>query len=306
MEYIRNRLDFSIEQPTVIMLGKFDGLHRGHELLMDALLAKSRENGWSSVVFTFDIPPASRINAEKLKVLTTKEEKLHIFERTGADYLIECPFTDRVRNLSPESFIDWIVDRLHVKCIVMGKDFRFGYQRAGDYHTMQAYASRYGYETLVLEKVQENGRDISSTDIREALLAGKIADANRMLGYEFFVRGKVIHGKQLGRTLGIPTINMELPEEKILPPKGVYVTRVEVDGTRYMGVSNIGCKPTIPGSNPMGLETYILDFSRNLYDCIVQVDFLQYLRPEMKFSSVEELQRQMKKDIQKAKEYVLA
>lgn len=303
MKYINNTLDFKIEEDTVITLGKFDGLHRGHELLMENLLDLQERKGLRSVVFTFDIPPKAKVCKEMAKQLTTNAEKLHIFEKTGVDYLIECPFTDEVRAMDPETFIRWIVESLHVRYIVVGKDFRFGYQRAGDYQILKQNEQTYGYQTIVLEKIQEDGRDISSTYIREELAAGNLEKANHLLGYDFFIRNPVIHGKQIGRTIGIPTINMRVAPEKIIPPHGVYVTRVVIGENWYMGVTNVGCKPTIEGDNPVGVETYIMDFCQNLYDREVQIDFLSYIRPEKKFSSLDELKAQMRKDIRMSRNY---
>lgn len=303
MKYINNTLDFKIEEDTVITLGKFDGLHRGHELLMENLLDLQERKGLRSVVFTFDIPPKAKVYNEIAKQLTTNAEKLHIFEETGVDYLIECPFTDEVRAMHPETFIRWIVESLHVRYIVVGKDFRFGYQRAGDYQILKQNEQTYGYQTIVLEKMQEDGRDISSTYIREELAAGNLEKANHLLGYDFFIRNPVIHGKQIGRTIGIPTINMRVTPEKIIPPHGVYVTRVVIGENWYMGVTNVGCKPTIEGDNPVGVETYIMDFCQNLYDREVQIDFLSYIRPEKKFSSLDELNAQMREDIRMSRNY---
>lgn len=297
MEYIQNQLDYTIQEDTVITLGKFDGLHRGHELLMEKMFEKSRECGFSTVVFTFDIPPRRPARGESAPVLTTNGEKRCIFERTGVDYLFECPFTPEIMSMPPEQFIRWIVEAFHVRCIVAGDDFHFGHRRAGDYRMLQAYADRYGYEAVILEKMKEDGRDISSSFIREEILKGRIEKANGLLGYEFFALGPVIHGRKLGRTLGIPTINMEFGEEKLLPPKGVYVTRVNIDGTDYPGVTNVGCKPTVSDSGKISVETHVVGYEGDLYGRRLAVRFLQFIRPEMRFASVEELQAQMKRDI---------
>lgn len=297
MEYVNQTLDFSIEGPSVITLGKFDGLHRGHELLMKELQERGRQSGYKTVVFTFDIPPKNRLSDADAKVLTTNEEKYYIFEKTGIDYLIECPFTEEVMQMEPEQFIRWIVEALHVKCIVAGRDFHFGYRRLGDYKLLLACREKYGYEAIILDKMQEDGRDISSTFIREELSAGRIEKANHLLGYHFFIQSRVIHGNQIGRKMGIPTINMQTPEEKLLPPNGVYVTRVLYGGKIYKSISNVGCKPTIAGEHPIGVETYILDFSQEVYEEEIVVEFLSFIRPEKKFASLEELQKQIERDI---------
>lgn len=296
MEYISQTMKFHIDKPTVVTIGKFDGRHRGHDLLLEALLDK-RKNGLASVVFTFDIPPQKNIAGHMPKVLTTNEEKRYILEEAGVDYLIECPFTDEVMQMEPVDFLEWIAACLHVQCIIAGSDFCFGYQRTGDCRLIQAHAQRLGYELEVIHKVKEDDKDISSTRIREEIQSGNLKKANHLLGYEYFVTSRVVHGNSIGRTLGFPTINMVLPEEKLLPPNGVYVTRVSIKEQWYMGVTNIGRKPTIAVGNPIGVETYIIDFCQDLYEQIVTVSFLEYIRPERKFASVEELKQQMNSDI---------
>ncbi len=296
MKYIRNTVDFQIEEDTVISLGKFDGIHRGHELLMERLAEKKRE-GLKAAIFTFDIPPRRNVQHVEAKVLTTNDEKMHIFEEMGIDYLIECPFTEEVMHMEPEDFIRMLVERLHVKCIVAGEDFRFGHNRRGDYRMLQEYAGKLGYEALILKKMKEDARDISSTFVREEIAAGNIEKANHLLGYRYFVKGMVKHGNQIGRTIGIPTINLIPPEEKLLPPFGVYVSEVAIGEERYQGVTNVGCKPTIEGNNPVGVETYLLDFHENVYDRIVTVEFISKIRAEHKFENIEALKEQMENDI---------
>lgn len=303
MQYITNNLNYKIEEPTVITLGKFDGLHRGHELLMENLFARSSEKGYKTMVFTFDIPPRQQVDEVDTRVLTTNEEKRYVFEKTGVDYLFECPFTPAIMCMEPEAFIRWIVDSFCVRCVVVGKDFRFGHKRAGDYHTLQKYATKYGYEVVVLEKIREDGRDISSTFVREEIVKGNLEKANRLLGYPFFVKSEVIHGKELGRTIGTPTINMEFPSQKLLPPNGVYVSRVHIDDASYCGVTNVGCKPTVTDSGRIGVETHILDFAGDLYGRELPVEFLHFIRPEMKFASLEELRSQMEGDIRNTQRY---
>lgn len=303
MEYIKDTLDFHITEPSVVTLGKFDGLHRGHGLLVRTVLDKSRNLGLKSVAFTFDILPRAKLLEEKAPVLTLNEEKAALFEHAGVDYLIECPFTEEVRGMKPTEFIAWIVKSLHIKCMVVGKDFRFGYQRAGDYRVLEEHAAEFGYEAIMVEKLQENGRDISSTYIREELLRGHIGQANRMLGYEYSVKSPVVQGEQLGRTIGIPTVNMILPDGKLLPMNGVYVTRVLCGGRQYRGVSNVGCKPTIAGTHPVGVETHILDFGGELYGRTVEIRFLEFLRPEQRFESLDALKQQMQADIAAARHF---
>jgi riboflavin kinase/FMN adenylyltransferase len=193
--------------------------------------------------------------------------------------------------------VDWIVRDLHVKSIVTGEDFRFGHDRRGDHTLLASLAPRYGYELKVVEKLCYKNRDISSSYIREEILKGDIETANRLLGYPFFMMGEVIHGRQLGSRIGIPTINMEPSAEKLLPPKGVYATRVQIGEAAYDGVTNVGCRPTVNNSNKVGVETHILDYQGELYGRTLRIDFYHFLRPEKKFPSVDALQAQMERDI---------
>lgn len=206
--------------------------------------------------------------------------------------------------MEPEEFIERIVKNLHVKDIVVGTDFRFGYKRRGDYQMLKQYAPQYGYQLKVMPKMQEKGRDISSTYIREEIAAGHIEKAHRLLGYPFFVEGNVLHGRKLGKAvLGIPTINLIPPSEKLLPPMGVYVTSTEYAGKHYPGITNVGCKPTIQGENPIGVETHLFDISEDMYGRMVRVSFLKRVRPEQRFDSLDALKAQMEQDIQYGKVY---
>ncbi|MBO5372676.1 MAG: bifunctional riboflavin kinase/FAD synthetase [Lachnospiraceae bacterium] len=304
MEYIRNTTEFQITEPTVISLGKFDGLHRGHERLM-CYLAQKKEQGLKTVIFTFDIPPKQQIEQEyEAKVLTTNHEKKHLFEAHGIDYLVECPFTPEVMHMEPEEFVKMIVQQLQVKSLVVGTDFRFGHNRRGNYKLLQDLSKVYGYEVEVVNKVQEYGKDISSTFIREEIYAGNIEKANHLLGYHYFVQGEVVHGNKIGRTLQMPTANLIPPAEKLLPPFGVYVSKTFIDGKCYGGISNVGCKPTIEGENPIGVETNLFDFDADIYGKEIKVEFLHAVRKEMKFQSLEELKQQMRKDVVYGREIV--
>lgn len=302
MEFIRKTLDFHVDESTAVTLGKFDGLHRGHELLMQTLLQCSKEHQLASVAFTFDIPPRNCVEGVTGTVLTTNDEKQFIFEKQGIDYLIECPFNKEVMCMESKDFIAWLSRAIHMKYVVVGDDFRFGHKRAGDYHTLQQYEETYGYKTIVIDKLKDVNRDISSTYVREEIAAGNIRKANELLGYNYFIKSEIVHGRKLGRRIGIPTINMILPADKLLPPNGVYVTEVVVDDKLYMGVTNVGCKPTVSDENIVGVETYIDNFKQDVYGEKIVVYFVDYIRPEMKFHSIEELKAQMEADIQSAKE----
>ncbi|MDD6216680.1 MAG: bifunctional riboflavin kinase/FAD synthetase [Roseburia sp.] len=302
MKYIKDTVDFNIEENTVLSLGKFDGVHRGHDLLLENLFQKKKE-GLSAAIFTFNIPPRQNVEHAMQHVLTTNEEKMHLLEQLGVDYLIECPFTREIMCMEAQDFVRKIVKELHVKCFVVGDDFHFGHNRCGDYHMLRDMAEELGYEVIVVKKIKEDERDISSTFVREEVELGHIEKANHLLGYPYFVCGKVEHGKEIGRTIGIPTINLLPPKEKLLPPFGVYVSKVLIDGKEYHGVTNVGRKPTIAGENPVGVETHILDVAQDLYGKEVKVEFLKFVRPEQKFDSVESLKNQMQQDVATAERF---
>jgi riboflavin kinase/FMN adenylyltransferase len=294
--------EFHIEEPTALSLGKFDGVHRGHEALISHLREK-KEEGLKAAVFTFDIPPKKLTENNNYRVLSTNAEKRKILEERGVDYLLQCPFTKEIMMMEPEDFVDWIVRRLNVKSIVTGEDFCFGHDRRGDHRLLSKLAHKYGYELKVVEKLCYKKHEISSSYIRDIIIKGDIETANFLLGYPFFVMGEVIYGRQLGRRIGIPTINTDITSEKLLPPKGVYVTRVRIDDKSYRGVTNVGSKPTVNNSNKVGVETHIIDYSGDLYGRTLCVDFLHFLRPEIKFPSVDKLKAQMLTDIEQSVNY---
>lgn len=302
MEYIRNNTDFKIEESTVLTLGKFDGLHMGHKYLFEHLI-KMKKEGLKTVLFTFDRPPKNEIDHKVHLVLTTIKEKEYVFETCGIDYLIEYPFTKEVMQMDPEEFIKMLVTKLNVKAIVTGDDFRFGFQRKGDHVLLKKLSHQYGFKLEVVKKKQYLGEDISSTFVRKEVVSGNMELAACLLGYPYFIQEEVQGGNKFGRKMGIPTINLIPTAEKLLPPNGVYISKVEIHNKTYMGISNIGKKPTIEGEHPVGIETNIFDFQDDLYGKTVRVYFVKFLRNEKKFPSVEELQLQIQKDINGARAY---
>ncbi len=218
--------------------------------------------------------------------------------------MIECPFTREVMCMEPEEFIRRISENLHVKYMVVGTDFHFGHQRRGDYRMLEAYAPLFGYQAKIVDKIREDGKDISSTYVRDEIAAGNIGKANQLLGYAFFVSGNVLHGKKMGKAvLGIPTVNLLPPPEKLLPPFGVYISETTWNGRRYQGITNVGVKPSVKGEHPVGVETHLFGVSEDMYGEEIRVSFLKCVRPEQKFESLEALKAQMEQDIQYAKMY---
>ncbi len=299
MKYFRDTMNFSIREPAAVALGKFDGLHQGHKYLLHEI-KKGAEFGYRSVAFTFDIPPRS-LTEGTYKVLLTNSEKEQIFASIGIDYVIECPFTESLKIMEPHEFLRMLTKRINIRQIVAGEDFRFGCDRRGSCTDLLKYQRELGYHTVIVDKVRYEGEDISSTRIRDLIQNGNMEEANLLLGYPYFLTAPVLHGTGIGTKMGVPTVNQQPPEEKILPPNGVYASVATIDDQTFYGVSDIGTKPTIEGEHPLGVETHIFDFDRPVYDREIRVSFLKFLRPEMQFDSREDLKRQIEKDCESAR-----
>lgn len=302
MEYIAGKTDFKLKN-SAVTLGKFDGFHRGHQLLMDQVLAY-QEQGYTAVMFSFLVHPGSFLAGKNFELIYTEEEKVNRLKRSGMDVLVSYPFTEETRSIEPEDFIkDVLVGKLDAKIIVVGDDFRFGHNRRGDIHMLREFESVYGYKLVSSEKKRLHDNIISSSEIRKGLSSGDMEAVNEMLGQPFSILGNVLHGRKIGRTLGMPTTNILPPKNKLLPPCGVYATTTLIDGVRYKGVTNIGYKPTVGEEKEKGVETFLLDFDQDLYGQTIEVELLHYQRPELKFSSLEELKLEMEQDIRIARDY---
>lgn len=301
MIYIENTKHFQIEEPTVVTIGKFDGRHRGHQKLIGAMLRIKEQYGYQAAVFTFSVAPADLVQGRQHTVITTNLERRNNLKKIGIDYLVEYPFTQEVCHMWAEDFVKKIlIDQMGMKAIVVGTDCGFGYQRSGNAALLKELAPKYGYYLEVIEKEKDENRDISSTYIREELDLGQIEKANELLGEPYYIHGTVVHGNHIGEpVLGYPTANLLPPPEKHLPPFGVYVSRVLIDGVFYGGITNIGRKPTIKtkdGISPIGVETFVYDYDGNLYGKEIEVGLLHFVRPERKMSGLEELKEQITTD----------
>ena len=297
MQYIAETKEFQITEPTVVSIGKFDGLHVGHQKLVREMV-RWKEKGLKVAMFTFSTPPLSLVGGRKQTVLMTNRERMELLRSAGVDYLVECPFVEAVSKIEAETFIkEILVKQFHAEYIVVGTDFHFGYQKKGDYHMLQQYSGEYGYEVEVIEKKCYEDREISSTYIKEEVKKGNMKLVTQLLGYPYTVTGEVQYGKQLGRKLGFPTMNIVAEKEKLLPPNGVYVSSIRIDGMLYGGISNIGCKPTVSEKEQMGIETFVFDYHGDAYGKKIEVALYEYVRPEKKFDSVEMLREQVEQDI---------
>lgn len=302
MRYIAEKTDFKLHN-SVVTLGKFDGLHLGHQMLVKHVVDLKR-NGYQSVMFTFSLHPSNLFSDTEVELIYTEEEKVKRLKELGIDVLIAYPFTMETASLSAESFIkEVLVEKLDAKVIVVGSDYRFGHKRQGDIHLLQQYAEECGYEVIVYDKVIIDKEEVSSTRIRNEIQAGHMEQVTRLLGKPYSITGEVLHGKKLGRTLGMPTVNLVPADYKLLPPNGVYTSKTIIDGISYDSVTNVGIKPTVSEEKVRNVETYIFDYDGNLYGRCIEVEFYYYQRQEKRFDSLEQLKEQMQIDIQTAKEY---
>lgn len=274
---------------TVVALGKFEGLHLGHMLLVDEVKRLAEQESLTSVICTID--------AEGRKRVLTVPERDELLGNLGIDINVTCPFTASFASMTPEQFIsDILVKFLHPGYVVVGEDFRFGCNRSGDVSTLKKLGDKYGFQVIAYPKLKERGQVISSSRIRTCIEEGRVEDANRMMGRPYAIRGTVLHGKKLGRTIGFPTANLIADDSKLLPLHGVYETQVIVDGSSYRGITNVGGNPTVECGNQIKIETNLLNFEKNIYNQGIQVNFLRFLRQEIKFDSIDDLKNQIKED----------
>ncbi|MBU5459833.1 bifunctional riboflavin kinase/FAD synthetase [Anaerostipes sp. MSJ-23] len=304
MEYIHNTEKFQFRH-TVVALGKFDGMHKGHQLIFDKLI-EYKKQGYQATVFSFDRPPLNMLTHKDIRVIYTHKEKTRLLSERGIDVYIEHPFTDEFSHLSPEDFVKKVLlEKTGMEVLVVGDDCGFGYKRRGNVELLEKMSKEYNFKLIVIPKLELEGEIVSSTRIRSLLKEGNVMEANRLMETPFFIYGPVVHGNQIGKeVLGIPTANQVPEEHKLLPPNGVYVSRIIYKDQTYYGISNIGTKPTIEGKKHMGVETYIFDFEKNIYHKEICVELLYFKRPEMKFESLDALSQQMHTDAQFGLEYV--
>lgn len=297
MKIIEQQWDFKLDKKSAVAIGKFDGVHLGHRRLLHQIL-EQKENGCQAVVFTFDPTPAAFFTGKTQKELTTKAEKRRLFEQLGIDVLIEFPLNAETAATPAEQFVLQILcEQMKMKYITAGTDISFGDKGKGNADLLKALADLMDYEVDIIDKVMYGEAPISSTLIREQIESGNMAACKACLGDYYQVSGVVMPGKKLGRTLGMPTVNVHPEEQKLLPPNGVYYSNVIHDGIVYPGITNIGYKPSASSEHIMGVETYIYDFEKDLYGQEIQVQLIQFKRPEMKFASIEMLKAQMESDI---------
>ncbi|MCP4142652.1 MAG: bifunctional riboflavin kinase/FAD synthetase [Chloroflexi bacterium] len=303
MLHIHSLNDLSLEK-TWLTIGVFDGIHRGHQEMIRTLIKGAKENGASSLVISFYPHPAAVLGKRRdVKYLTLPEEKAGILAEMGVDILLTHPFNSGVTDLSAEEFMGNILAKIELKKMLIGYDFALGKNRQGDEKYLSKLGERDGYAVQAFHPISDEMGIISSSRVRDSLVAGKVRNAHQLLGHPYALSGPIIRGDGRGRKINIPTANIEVPDEKIVPLNGVYACWASVRGEKHPAVTNIGIRPTFtPDKVHANIETHILGFKEDIYGEELRLEFISRLRGEKKFDSVNELLSQIKVDIAKAQE----
>ena len=300
MRIITNLDQINLSKGTVVTIGTFDGVHAGHRKIITEVVHLARVENLISTILTFEPHPRTVINktgSDSMKLLTTFQEKTDILRDIGIDQLIVIPFTPEFAEMGYEDFIKSIlVDTLRANWIVVGYNHTFGKNRQGNFQTLQQFSKMYPFRLLEIGPYQHEGQTISSSQIRNLLLAGSVEKASMMLGYPYMMIGQVVRGDGRGRKLTFPTANIDLTDgHKLIPANGVYAVDCTVHSKNYRGMTNIGFKPTF-GAHAQTIEVHLFDFSDMIYGEQIKVSFLKRLREEIKFSSETELIKQLQQD----------
>ena len=301
MHLIDDLAEARIEQPTIVTIGSFDGLHIGHHELVRDIVAEARRTGRASALVTFHPHPRAVLRPWlSPKVLTTPGEKAVLLARWGLDIMVLLSFTPEMARMPAADFIRLLVERLHMAELWIGPDFALGRGREGDVPALRQMGQQWGFSVHLAEPVKVSGRIVSSTWVRELLAAGQVADARHLLGRPYSVAGEVVSGDRRGRCLGFPTANLAVRPERALPPDGVYAVYALIGDRRLPAVANIGERPSF-STGRRAIEVHILDYRGDLYGRDLVIEFVRRLRPERRFEDVCELIRQIDSDVQRAR-----
>ena len=305
MLHVKSLVDAQIDKASVVTIGVFDGVHRGHQALIKQIVETAHAADQLAIVITFFPHPDVVIrNIEGRYYLTTPDYRAELLGAMGVDMVITHPFDEAIRSMRAADFVDKLVNNLHMKDLWVGQDFALGYQREGNVEFLTKMGQERGYSVSPIELVtQANGNDeiITSTRIRELLENGEVEKVATLLGRSFCVSGEVIEGDKRGRTIGVPTANMAVWEQQSLPTNGVYAGWVMVGAERFMAATNVGIRPTFDGTT-ITVEPHILDFDRDIYGETISLTFERRLRGEKKFSGIDELKAQLQRDIARSRE----
>ena len=298
MKKINGVKNFSINSPSILTLGTFDGVHKGHQKILKKLKYEAKKDNLKSIVLTFFPHPRTVLNPDfNLKLINTIEERTRLFEKSEIDILITHPFDKNFSELSPDKFVkNILVNKLKIKKILIGYDHRFGKNRTAGFKDLKIFGLKYGFEVIEISVEEKNNVSISSSKIRNSIIEGDIKTAKSYLGYDFSLKGKVVNGNAIGRTIGFPTANLNIDQNyKLIPKNGVYLIRTILDGKTVYGMMNIGVKPTLK-SKDISIEVNLFEWGGDLYGKMIEVFILQYIREEKKFDSLIRLENQIKLD----------
>jgi riboflavin kinase/FMN adenylyltransferase len=298
--------EFNSTKKTIVTIGTFDGVHIGHQKIIEKLIQESKSSDSESLILTFFPHPRMVLHeTSSIKLLNTINEKSSLLEKMGLDNLVIHPFDKEFSNLSAEEFVKTIlVDLFNVQKIIIGYDHRFGKNRAANIENLIAFGEKYGFEVEQISAQEIDSVSVSSTRIRVAITNGNMAVANEFLGYDYLLSGKIIQGKQLGRTIGFPTANLKIKENyKLIPKIGVYIVKSILQEKTVFGIMNIGLNPTVNGED-LSIEVHFLDFDSDIYDTEITVSVIERIRDEQKFTSIDILKSQIQKDKNFAISYI--
>lgn len=302
MRHVYSLEQAAISQPSVVTIGVFDGVHRGHQSLIGQLVDRGHASRQVPVVLTFYPYPEMVLRGYRPRFyLTLPDAKARLMGALGVELVITHPFDDSVRHIRAAAFVDSLLARLQMASLWVGADFAMGYQREGNVDFLRGEAQRRGFELRVVDLMDAGGERVSSTRVRDALQVGDVVEAARLLGRPFCIAGRVAQGAGRGRTIGFPTANLDIPEDQAIPARGVYACRAVVGQVHIPAVTNIGLRPTFDGNGILTVETHLLDFSRDLYGQTIELEFVAHLRAEQKFSGPEGLIHQIHHDITQAR-----
>ena len=300
MKIFNNIQSYSSEKESILTIGTFDGVHIGHNKILTKLVEESKKNNLSSLIMTFFPHPRMVLQkSQEIKMIDTIDEKIYLFEKTGVDNLIIQPFDENFSKIRAKEFVEEIlVKKLKIKHIIIGYNHRFGKDREASVDDLKKFGLNYMFTVEEIAAQEIHSIAISSTKIRNAILKGEIKKCNEYLGRNFMLTGEVVHGDGLGKKINFPTANIEIPETyKIIPKNGVYLVKAIINSEIYFGMMNIGVRPTIGGENK-SLEIHFFNFKDNIYNKTISVEIICKIRDEEKFSSIDELKIQLKKDEQ--------
>ena len=306
MQTVNNIFNFTSQEKTFVTIGTFDGVHFGHQKIIEKLVLEAKKEGKKSVVLTFFPHPRMVLQKEaSIELINTIEERAKLLEKTGLDYLIIHPFSKEFSRTTALEFVrDFLVNQLNISKLIIGYDHHFGKNREGNIKQLTEYSQLYDFTVEEIPAQDIDDVSVSSTKIRRALHAGNLKTANNYLGYNFMINGVVVNGKQLGGKIGYPTANIDVKESyKLIPKTGVYVVKSEIDNETIYGMMNIGNRPTVDGKHQT-IEVHFFDFNKDLYHQSLTVELIYFLRDEHKFDSIDSLIHQLKIDENTARNYI--